>query len=231
MSPRTTSVRRRNAALTNIPFNASSLVMHMVEMSRTGCMRSLLLASILASSAGGCALLPGSEALLTDRECMTRAMYFESNRSSPDGMMAVGTTVMNRVAAPGFPKTVCGVVGQSGQYASGVLTKPMNPRESARIAVVADAVLAGARHPQVGGAMYFHTAGLTYPYTNMHYVAVAGGNAFYEKRTLGREETSPPPRTEARHGPQTIDDLLMSFAEPGPVARNIAVAHVSFPRL
>ena len=145
-------------------------------------MRSLLLASVLASPAGGCALLPGFGALLTDRECMTRAMYFESNRSSPDGMMAVGTTVMNRVAAPGFPKSVCAVVGQPGQYANGVLTKSMNARESARIADVADAVLAGARHPQVGGAMYFHTAGLTFPYTNMHYVAVAGGNAFYEKR-------------------------------------------------
>ena len=29
--------------------------------------------------------------------------------------------------------------------------------------------------------MHFHTAGLTFPYTNMHYVALAGGNTFYEK--------------------------------------------------
>ncbi|WP_413771092.1 cell wall hydrolase [Lichenihabitans sp. PAMC28606] len=140
----------------------------------------------LAVSLGGCGLSPMGGLQLSDRECLTRAMYFESNRSSPDGMLAVGTTVMNRVAAPGYPKTVCGVVGQRNQYAEGVLSKPMSPRERDRIAQVADAVLAGQRHPQVGSAMFFHTAGLTFPYTNMHYVAVAGGNAFYEKRAPER---------------------------------------------
>ena len=29
--------------------------------------------------------------------------------------------------------------------------------------------------------MYFHTAGYHFPYTNMHYTLVAGGNAFYWK--------------------------------------------------
>ena len=42
--------------------------------------------------------------------------------------------------------------------------------------------LRGARHPEVGRAMFFHTAGYSYPYTNMQYVTIAGGNAFYEKR-------------------------------------------------
>lgn len=168
----------------------------------------------------GCAGNP----LLSDRECMTRAMYFESNRSSPDGMLAVGTTVMNRVAAPGYPKTVCGVVGQPRQYADGVLTKPMNARESGRVAAVAEAVLAGQRHPQVGGALFFHTAGLTFPYTNMHYVAVAGGNAFYEKRAPERdpeassaersvEPGAPPSVVRARSGrPGSIDDLLAAWS-------------------
>ncbi|MDD9332228.1 MAG: cell wall hydrolase, partial [Bartonella sp.] len=34
---------------------------------------------------------------LTERQCLMRAMYFESNRSSREGMIAVGTVVMNRV--------------------------------------------------------------------------------------------------------------------------------------
>ena len=29
---------------------------------------------------------------------------------------------------------------------------------------------------------FFHQAGLTFPYSNMHYVLEAGGNAFYERR-------------------------------------------------
>ena len=34
----------------------------------------------------------------SELECMERAMYFESNRSSRDGMIAVGSVVMNQNA-------------------------------------------------------------------------------------------------------------------------------------
>lgn len=119
---------------------------------------------------------------LSSRECLARAMYFESNRSSPEGMLAVGTVVMNRVESRGYPKTVCSVVGQKNQFAQGVLYKPMKEKRSAALASsVADQVLAGARHPEVGAAKFFHTAGLRFGYDNIHYVAEAGGNEFYEK--------------------------------------------------
>ncbi len=120
---------------------------------------------------------------LNDHDCMTRVMYFESNRSSQEGMLAVGTTVMNRLGSPKYPKSVCEVVGQPHQFAPGVLDKPMNPREVALSSRMADRVLNGERHPQMpSDAMFFHTAGLSFPYRNMHYVLVAGGNAFYEKK-------------------------------------------------
>ncbi|WP_457107855.1 cell wall hydrolase [Methylobacterium sp. P5_C11] len=117
-----------------------------------------------------------------ERDCLGRAMYFESNRSDSDGLVAVGTVVMNRLENAIFPGGICAVVGQPGQFAPGVLTKPMQEKDLLKVADAADAVLAGERHPKVGKAMYFHTAGRHYPYDNMHYVAVAGGNAFYEKR-------------------------------------------------
>ena len=130
----------------------------------------------------GCATMP-LFSTLNARECMARAMYFESNRSSEEGMLAVGTVVMNRVNDPRYPKTVCGVVGQKNQFAPGVLSKPMKEKASyARAAKVADAVLRGSRHPGVRKAQHFHTAGLRFPYNNMHYVLEAGGNEFYEKR-------------------------------------------------
>ena len=178
-------------------------------------------------------MFPG--AALTDRECMTRVMYFESNRSSPDGMLAVGTTVMNRVAARGYPKTVCGVVGQPGQFASGVLTRSMNPRQAARVAAVADSVLDGARHPQVGDAMFFHTLGYSFPYTNMRYVAVAGGNAFYRKVAPGQGTPAPMPGVpfdpDAAEQPHSIGDLLSFATEPvaGPVGAALAREAVPFP--
>ena len=130
---------------------------------------------------GGCALNPFC-AFMSSSECMTRVMYFESNRSSAEGMLAVGTVVMNRVSDPKFPHSVCGVVGQRNQFADGALWKPMREGRSLALArAMADKVLGGYRHPGVGEAKYFHTEGYTFPYNNMHYTWVAGGNAFYEK--------------------------------------------------
>ena len=143
--------------------------------------RLLLAIAVLGALLPGCAIL-SPFAYLSPRECLTRVMYFESNRSSEDGMLAVGTVVMNRLADPRYPKTVCAVVGQKNQFAPGVLHKPMKEKGSAqRAARVADAVLAGARHPVLHSAQHFHQAGLRFPYNNMHYVLEAGGNEFYEK--------------------------------------------------
>ena len=120
---------------------------------------------------------------LRDRECLARAMFFESRRSSREGLVAVGTVVMNRVGADEYPDTICGVVGQKNQFAPGVLTRKMNSKALPDVMADADAVLGGERHPRVSKAKFFHQAGLKFPYKNMHYVLEAGGNAFYEKRS------------------------------------------------
>jgi spore germination cell wall hydrolase CwlJ-like protein len=139
---------------------------------------------------------------------MARVMYFESIRSSDEGMLAVGTVVMNRVESDKYPNTVCGVVGQKNQFAPGVLSKPMQEGKSRERAYrTADQVLAGKRHRGVGNAMFFHTAGRTYRFTNMHYVAVAGGNAFYERKPTGRSYI--PRSVIAQAGPRD------SIAAPG----------------
>ena len=147
----------------------------------------LLSLALLAAGAAlsGCGMSPPGEGFrhLSERDCMARVMFFESNRSSTDGMIAVGTVVENRRASGQHPGSVCGVVGERNQFADGALWKRMSGPGRDRAYQAADAVLAGARHPGVGSAMYFHTADRWYSYSNMHYVAVAGGNAFYEKRS------------------------------------------------
>ena len=121
-----------------------------------------------------------------DRECLARAMFFESRRSSREGLVAVGTVVMNRLESGEYGDTVCSVVGQKGQFAPGVLSRPMDSAALPDVQGAADAVLSGERHPEVKSAMFFHVAGRRFPYKNMHYVLVAGGNAFYEKRSRRR---------------------------------------------
>lgn len=152
-----------------------------------------------------------------ERECMERAMFFESNRSSRDGLVAVGTVVMNRVASDAFPDTVCGVVGQKGQFAPGVMTRPMKSKALPDVQSAAAAVLKGERHPGVRKSRFFHTAGLKFPYKNMHYVLVAGGNAFYEKRSRNRvtQPVAPPPIEKTAAAPT---DTALSYEAPSPTA-------------
>lgn len=153
----------------------------MLDLSKT-ILRTAALA-VAVTSLGGCSFLGMNfgMAQLSEKECMMRAMYFESNRSSAEGMLAVGTVVMNRVNDSRYPKSVCGVVGQQNQFAQGVLSRKMTDSGAVLAAQMADQVLSGSRHAGVQGAQHFHTAGLRFPYNNMHYVLEAGGNEFYEK--------------------------------------------------
>lgn len=143
----------------------------------------------------------GQAATAADINCMARAMYFESIRSSRDGMIAVGSVVMNRVESDQFPNTVCAVVSQKNQFAPGLMTKKMTGQAKVLAERSAAAVLAGERHPNVGNAMFFHAVWYDANYNNMHYVLTAGGNAFYEKRRPENVTSpNPLPQTEGVTG-------------------------------
>ena len=164
-------------------------------MQNTKAGRMLLVTLAVASGLAGCARQSTSDqttASAADINCMARAMYFESNRSSRDGMIAVGSVVMNRVQSDDFPNDVCAVVSQKNQFAPGLMTKTMSGQAQALAVASATAVLSGERHPNVGSARFFHAAWYDADFNNIHYVLTAGGNAFYEKRRP-EDVTSPNP--------------------------------------
>lgn len=158
--------------------------------------RRMRLAAVMGAgllALAGCSFGPR----LSAQDCMARAMYFESNRSSRDGMIAVGSVVMNRVESGQYPRSVCGVVGQKNQFAKGVLTRKMDSRSMPMVQEAARSVMRGERHPLIADAMFFHTAGHRFPYDNMHYVLTTGGNSFYEKRKSALvTRPVPPPAIE-----------------------------------
>jgi spore germination cell wall hydrolase CwlJ-like protein len=159
---------------------------------------------------------------MSSKECLARAMYFESNRSSNDGMLAVGTVVMNRYESGKYGKTVCQVVGAPRQFAPGVLSRAMTEGKSKERAFsAAEEVLRGRRHPKVGKAEFFHTAGYEPGYNNMRYVSIEGGNAFYEKVKKG-EDTGGLVRI-ARQGPRDIGDMIAVQETTMIAAKAIAV--------
>lgn len=150
------------------------------EPTMGSCRLALNLALVAAATAAlsGCGMFKRHSEL----ECMERAMYFESNRSSRDGMVAVGSVVMNRVASGKYPGTVCGVVSQRNQFAQGIMTRKMDKRSAPLVREAAVSVMRGERHPMIGNAQFFHAASYRAGYDNMHYVLTTGGNAFYERR-------------------------------------------------
>ncbi len=161
------------------PVGALRICAALIPLAVAGCTSST---SLLDEFTTASIAQPPAASSPREKECMARAMFFESRRSSRDGMVAVGTVVMNRVHSPDYPDTVCGVVGQKNQFAPGVMTRSMKSPALPEVEQTAAAVLAGERHPDVANAKFFHQAGLTFPYRNMHYVLEAGGNTFYERR-------------------------------------------------
>lgn len=97
--------------------------------------------------------------------------------SSYEGMIAVGTVIMNRIASPSFPDTLKEVVYQPGQFGPAMTGKldrvlALGPNSSAYSA--AKAVLGGKRHKKVLSCLYFNGQQWTnHPGVNI------GGNIFW----------------------------------------------------
>ena len=91
-------------------------------------------------------------------ECLTEAVYFESRGEPLSGQKAVAEVIMNRVDDPRFPKSVCGVVNQSGQFSyRGNVGKMRKGAAFNTARRVAEEALAGAPRALTNGATYFHT--------------------------------------------------------------------------
>lgn len=95
---------------------------------------------------------------------------------SYEGMIAVGTVIMNRVNSPKFPNTIKGVIYQSGQFSpvtSGKLNRTLQRGASASAYKAARAVLNGERNSKVRNCLFFWAS-----YTG-HKGTVVGDNVFW----------------------------------------------------
>ena len=100
-------------------------------------------------------------------KCLSEALYFEARGESLKGQFAVAEVILNRVAAPGYPNSVCGVVLQGAsrkggcQFSYACDGKPEVISESRawdRAGKVARLMLDGkARERLTEGATHFHT--------------------------------------------------------------------------
>ena len=127
----------------------------------------------------------GNDAL----ECLTSAIYYEAGNEPVDGQRAVAQVVLNRVRHPAFPSSICGVIYQGSERATGCQftftcdgSLSRGPARWAwdRAREVAKAALAGYVYAPVGNATHYHTNWIV-PYWSASLVksAIVGAHIFY----------------------------------------------------
>lgn len=121
--------------------------------------------------------------------CLTQAIYYEAASEPDAGQRAVAQVVLNRVAHPAYPKTVCGVVYQGSERPSGcqftfacdgALARVPSRLFWMRAMNVARAALAGYVYAPVGLATHYHTIAV-HPYwaDSLNSIGTIGAHRFY----------------------------------------------------
>jgi len=125
--------------------------------------------------------------------CLALNIYFEA-RSEPElGQRAVGHVVMNRVAHPGYPSSVCEVVHQGGAkqlhrcqfswWCDGLSDKPVNQKAWVQALQLAQKIYLGTIKDTTGGALWYHAI-YAKPYWSkiLHQGDRIGQHIFYLER-------------------------------------------------
>ena len=168
------------------------------------------------------------------------AIYYEAASESDAGQRAVAQVVLNRVAHPTYPDTVCGVVFQGSERRTGcqfsftcdgALARKPAKMWWDRAAGVARAALAGAVYAPVGLATHYHTVQI-HPYwaDSLDTVGTIGAHRFYRWRGAaglrqafsdayrGGEPIAAPAPRRADAAPAETDPLVLARAYEQAVA-------------
>ncbi|MFC3593634.1 cell wall hydrolase, partial [Novosphingobium piscinae] len=164
--------------------------------------------------------------------CLTQAIYYEAASEPDAGQRAVAQVVLNRVAHPAYPKTVCGVVYQGAERTTGcqftftcdgALARLPNRLFWLRAETVARAALAGAVYAPVGLATHYHTIAVHPAWADsLAFVGTIGAHRFYRfggpagaPATFnvaayrgGEPVAAPPPRAPGAAAPDAALDPL-----------------------
>jgi N-acetylmuramoyl-L-alanine amidase len=120
-------------------------------------------------------------------QCLADNIYHEAKGEPDDGKLAVALVTMNRVAAKGFPDTVCGVVYERGQF-SWVSAKPRLNRDSShykQIYSIAETTYINYRTMVdiTKRSLYFHAVHVN-PGWNLKRTVQLGRHVFYRKNDV-----------------------------------------------
>ena len=134
------------------------------------------------------AISTGSPSYATALSCLTEAIYYEAANESAAGKRGVAQVILNRVAHPAYPSSVCGVIYQGwsapvcqfSYTCDGSLARRPLALQWQQSREVAQAALAGNVEETVGTATNYH-ADYVLPYWafRLEKVHVEGRHIFY----------------------------------------------------
>lgn len=121
--------------------------------------------------------------------CLAQAIYYEAGMEPDAGQRAVAQVILNRVRHPSYPSTVCGVVYQGSERATGCqftytcdgsLRRKPSKFFWDRARKVAAEALGGKSYTTVGTATHYH-ASYVYPYwaPSLRFLGTVGAHRFY----------------------------------------------------
>ena len=167
-------------------------------------------------------------------QCLTAAIYYEAAREPDDGQRAVAQVVLNRVAHPAFPKTVCGVVYQGSERSGcqfsfacdGAMARLPMAAFWVRARRAAAAALAGYVYAPIGLATHYHTSAVHPGWADsMAFLGTIGAHRFYRWSGTagtphafnavysgGEPVAAPHPRTWVSTGADFADPLVLGKA-------------------
>jgi len=125
-------------------------------------------------------LLLSSDAHATETMCLARNIYHEARGESYIGKLAVAKVTINRTKDPKFPRTICGVVYQPGQFSWTALGPRKTDQESIRIAQRA---IQGRHELSRFDALYFHNKSVSPAWARkFKKIKTIGTHAFYRDK-------------------------------------------------
>lgn len=131
--------------------------------------------------AAAVAAQPLPDAMGEDLSCMAGAIYFEAKGEPLAGQLAVGEVIRNRARSGRFPKSVCSVVMQPGQFSfvrGGRMPAIARNRAYQTAVAVARVAIGEMWESPAAGAMYFHARRVA-PAWGHAAVATIGNHIFY----------------------------------------------------
>ena len=117
----------------------------------------------------------------SDLACMAKAIHHEAANQPLKGQLALAQLIMNRLKSPLFPKTICAVVNQPGQFFHTARYHPHSGDGRWHTAVGIARIAREDADPQiVPGALFYH-ASYVHPYWahRRDEVARIGQHVFY----------------------------------------------------